>query len=101
MTAFQRQLQSLQGDAAGEHNLALVLSNLHFPWCLGEVDVSSCFLSEGDLSYVCVLGATPFYFWLGKRKCFFLAYFSTNLESVWDSETLQHNNYLDGVNMTV
>lgn len=31
-------------DTAGEHNLPLVLSNLHFPWCLREVDVSSCFL---------------------------------------------------------
>jgi len=77
-------------DAVGEHNLALVLSNLHFPWCLGEVNVSSCFLLLEDLSYVCALGVTPIYFWLGKRKCvFFLAFSSADLESMWESETLQ------------
>lgn len=39
--------QPRQGAAAGEHNLPLVLSNLHFPWSLREVRGSSCFPLEG------------------------------------------------------
>lgn len=48
--------------AAGEHNLPLVLSNLHFPWCLREVDVSSCFLSEGIYHSSVLSGLHPFIF---------------------------------------
>lgn len=70
--------QPLQGAAAGEHNLPLVLSNLHFPWSLREVRVSSCFPPRG-LGGRGVGGAYPTsvhlglhprdFFKAGKRKC--------------------------------
>lgn len=76
--------------AAGERNLPLVLSNLHFPWCLREVDVSSCFLSKRGT--YCPLH--PFIFDLGRGNVFFflsclLLYWPWEYLRQWNSKTLQ------------
>lgn len=87
MTASQRRLQSLQGGAAGEHNLPLVLSNLHFPWSLREVNVSSCFLSGGGglIIHLCTWNYT-LVFLTGEEEMqgFFVAQFSADLGSILD-----------------